>query len=239
MRRRPVDRNVALRQSAGKRAIDGECALPREHLVQHEAQRVDVGPRRRPATFQLLRCHVAGRARNLWSIAPPGGEIGETEISEVCPTLSVDQDVRRLEISMQDAAVVRRREARAELPCELQRLVRWQSADAPQQRREILTVDVLHREKVLTAGFADVVHPAHVGMGDLARETNFLMKSREPIGVMRDFVRQKLECDGLTELQIFRSIDFAHPAASEEPDDAVTLSEHRAGNELSAVERVG
>jgi hypothetical protein len=52
---------------------------------------------------------------------------------------------------------------------ELERLVRGQPADAPQQRREILAVDVLHREEVLATGFGDVVHAAHVRMRHLPR----------------------------------------------------------------------
>src|SRR4029079_19589497 len=116
------------------------------------------------------------------------------------------------QIAMQYPAGVRRREARAELPCELERLVRWQTADAPQQRREIFPIDVLHREEMLAAGFADVVHAAHVGVRDLARETHFLMKPDQPIGSMRDLARQELQRNGLSELQVLGAIDFAHAA---------------------------
>jgi hypothetical protein len=139
---------------------------------------------------------------------------------------------------MQDAAVVRRRETGAELACELERLVRWQPADAPQQRREILAVDVLHREEVLAAGFADVVYAAHVRMGNLPREPNFLMESSQPVSAMHDLGRQELERDGLSKLQVFSSIDFAHAAAAQQADDAVAAGEHRAGDELRAVECV-
>jgi hypothetical protein len=56
---------------------------------------------------------------------------------------------------------------------------------------------------------------------------------------MRDLLRQELESDGFAELQVLRSIDFAHTAAADQSDDAVAASEHRAGNELRAIERVG
>ena len=218
--------------------VDVERTLAREHFVQHETERVHVGPRRDLASFQLLRRHVAERSGNLARVAPLVHQIGETEVREVRLTPSVDQHVGGLQIAMQNPAVVCRRETGAELTCELERLVRWQPADAPQQRGEILAVDVLHREEVLAAGFADVVDAAHVRMGDLPREPDFLVEAREPVGAMRDLVRQEFERDGLSELQVFGSIDFAHAAAAQQADDAVAAGQHRAGNELRAVERV-
>ena len=91
---------------------------------------------------------------------------------------------------------------------------------------------------MLAAGFADVVHAAHVRMGDLPREPNFLVEARQPVGAMGDLLRQELESDGLAELQVVGAIDLAHAAAAQQADDAVAAGEHRAGNELRAVERV-
>ncbi len=75
---------------------------------------------------------------------------------------AVEHHVGRLQISMQHAAVVRGCQPGAQLSCDLERLVGGQAADAPEQRREILAVDVFHREEVPPVHLADVVHPAHV-----------------------------------------------------------------------------
>ncbi len=238
VRRRAGRRRAVLRASAKNGAVDCERAFAREHFVQHQPERVHVGPRRDLAPFLLFRRHVAWRSRDLGRVAPLVGEIRETKVRDAGATSSVDQDVGRLQIAMQNAAVVCRRETGAELACELERLVRWQPANAPQQRREILAVDVLHREEVLAADFADVVDAAHVRMGDLPREPDFLMEARQPVGAMRDILRQELERDGLSKLQVFSSIDFAHAAAAQQSDDAVAAGQHGAGNELRAVERV-
>ena len=64
--------------------------------------------------------------------------------------------------------VVGRGQTGAELPRDLHRLVLRQAADAAQQRRQVLAVDVLHREEVLAVDLADVVDAADVGVGDLA-----------------------------------------------------------------------
>jgi hypothetical protein len=45
-----------------------------------------------------------------------------------------------------------------------ERFVRGETTDAPQQRCEVLTVNVLHGEKVQALGLADVVDSADVGV---------------------------------------------------------------------------
>jgi hypothetical protein len=94
--------------------------------------REDIGPRCHLASFQLFRRHVAWRSRDLRRVAPLVGDIGETEVREMRPTSSVDEHVGGLQIAVQNAAVVCRRQAGAELTCELERLVRWQPTNAPQ-----------------------------------------------------------------------------------------------------------
>ena len=153
------------------------------------------------------------------------------------PAASVDQHVRGLQIAVQYLALVCRRETAHSWRASSSALSEGQPADAPQQRREILAVDVLHRQEVLAAGFGNVVHAAHVRMRDLPRQPDFLMEACQPVGT-RDLLRQEFESDGLPELQVFGSIDFAHAAAADQSDDAVAAGEHRAGNELRAIERV-
>ena len=82
------------------------------------------------------------------------------------------------------------------------------------------------------------MYAADTRMGDLSREPNFLMEECQPICAMRDLLRQELQSDGLAELQVVSSIDFAHPAAAQQTDDAVAAGQDRARNELRAVERV-
>ena len=140
---------------------------------------------------------------------------------------------------MQHIPLVRGREAGAELTRELERLVRRQAADAAQQRREILAVDVLHREEVLAAGFADIVDAAHVRVRDLPCEPDFLVKARQPIRSIGDLHRQELERHDLPELQILGPIHFAHPTTAQQADDAVARVQHGARHELGSIERGG
>ena len=131
------------------------------------------------------------------------------------------------------------REARADLPRDLDRTVLRKASDALQQRSEIFTVDVLHREKRVAVGFIDVVDAAHVGMRDLARHAHFGVQLREPGGIAVDIRGEKLEGDRLSELQIIGAINLAHAALAEPAKHSIPSAENGAGLEASVIDRAG
>ena len=90
----------------------------------------------------------------------------------------------------------------------------------------------------MTVGFTDVVDATHVGMRHLTRHAHFLVETCQAIRVVGDVVRQKLEGNRLSELQIFSPVDLTHPAAADERHDPVAVGQHGAGNEPCLVERV-
>jgi hypothetical protein len=80
---------------------------------------------------QLLGRHVGRRAG---ARLPPRGGIRqhrETEVGDARFPLRVEDDVGRLEIAMQDAAFVGRREPGAQLAAHFERFVLRQPSDAP------------------------------------------------------------------------------------------------------------
>jgi hypothetical protein len=129
---------------------------------------------------------------------------------------------------MQDALVVNRREARAQLSSDLHSFVSWQAPDAPKQRLEILAIHVFHGEEVLTFGFAHVVDPTDVWMRHLAREADLVEQAIELLRVAVEMLGKELQCDRLAEFEVVGAIDLAHSAAAQEPDDSVALRENRA-----------
>ena len=90
---------------------------------------------------------------------------------------------------MDDAALVRGGEAGADLPRDLERAVLGETADAAQQRREILAVDVLHREERVPVDLVDVVDAADVRVRDLPRHPHFGVQLRQPRGIAVDVRR--------------------------------------------------
>ena len=165
--------------AASSASVAASKALaPGEELVEHEAERVDVAPDRRALARELLGRHVGRRARDLRAAARRRRRDREAEVGDPHAAAAVEHDVGGLQVAVQDAPVVRRGEPGAELPRDLERLVRRQPADAPQQRGEVLAVHVLHREEVLAVDLADVVDAADVGVRDLPRDADLGVEAR-------------------------------------------------------------
>ena len=142
---------------------------------------------------------------------------------------AVEHDVRRLQVAMEDAPLVRRGQPGAELPRDLERLVLGQPADAAQQRRQVLAVHVLHREEQLAVDLADVVDAADVRVRHLPRGAHLVVELREPRRIVRERRRQELQRDRLAEPQVVGAIDLAHAAAPEQADDAIAAVEDAPG----------
>ena len=210
-------------------------ALPGEELVEHEPQRVDVAARRHLAAGELLRRHVSGRTgtENFTCGA------GETEVGNADPAVAVEHHVRGLQVAVDDAAIVRGGEAGAHLARHFDGAVLGEAADAAEQRRQILAVDVFHREEGVPLVLADVVDAAHVRVRDLPREPHFGVQLHQARGIAIHHLRQELQRDGLPELEIVGAIDLAHPAFPEASDDAVADVEDGAGRKAAVIDRVG
>jgi hypothetical protein len=66
----------------------------------------------------------------------------------------------------------------------LQSLIGGQAADAAQQRRQVLTVDVLHGEKMLAIHLADVVNATDIRVRNLAGISYLGVKTGQSRGVI-------------------------------------------------------
>jgi hypothetical protein len=71
-------------------------------------------------------------------------------------------------------------------------------------------------------------------MRDLARDAYLAMKARECGAVLHELFGKEFQGDVLVEFQVFGAIDFTHPAASYERDDAISVGEKRARKDASA-----
>ncbi len=105
--------------STGVGALEGRPA--REHLVKNDAQTVDIagGAGLAPAERDLFRSHVGrraddrarqGQARADGQPRRAGHALGQAEIGDVRLALAVDEDVRRLEVAVKDATLMRERD---------------------------------------------------------------------------------------------------------------------------------
>ena len=183
----------------------------------------------------MLRRHVGGRAVAHLGAGELVGDGGQSEIHDDHFAALVDHDVLRLEVAMDHAAVVRRRQPGAELARRLEGLVGGQPADAQQQRREVFAIHVLHGDERHAFDFADVVNAADVGVGDQARHAHFAVESLQQALIARRLFGQELQGYGLSERQVGGAIDLAHSAAAEQSDDAVAPAEQGSRDEAAFV----
>jgi hypothetical protein len=211
-----------------------ESALSREQLVQQQPQRVDVAPDGDFCPRKLLGRHVRRRTAADVALQLPA-ETRQPKIHDKDLAAAIDHDVGRLQVAVQHAFFVRRRQARAQLARGLQRLIHRQPPDTPQQGTEILPVHVLHGDVVQPLHLADVVNPAHVGMRHLARDAHFIIEARQRAFVASGGFRQELQRHHLSQRQVRGAIDLTHAAPPQQPGDAVAPRQHGARHEASFV----
>jgi hypothetical protein len=186
-----------------------------EYFVQNKPERKNVAAHRDLAILKLFGSHVS---RCPGAVAASGEFISqarEAEVGDAYATPAVDHDVRGFEVAMQHAVFVGGCETEAKLTGDLNGLLFTRATHARQNVGQILAVDVLHRKEYVPIDLADVIHPAHVGVGNLPGVAYFATKTVHGGRVASDFFGQKLQRDRLTQFQVIRAIDLAHAAASE------------------------
>ena len=87
----------------------------------------------------------------------------------------------------------------AELASDFNGLVGRQPANSPQQRVQILTVDVFHRQVRKAFHFAEVVNPADIDVRHLACDAHLVVEAGQSLGIARHFFRQELERNRLAQ----------------------------------------
>ena len=186
-----------------------------------------------PFSRQLLRCHVRGRPAHLRRLRFVCRGNRQTEIGNPYAPAAVDHHIRRLEVAVEHASFVRGGETRHQLLCDVKRLLVGEVADAGQQRRQVLAVDVFHRQEVLPVHLGDVVHAADVRVRKLTGDADFREEALAANGIVRKCPRQEFQGDRLAELQIIGAVHLPHPAATEQADDAIAVGKDYAGSEAA------
>ncbi len=132
-----------------------------ERLVEHAGQRVDVGATVDGLSLDLLRRDVVDGADELpcRGEAGLGGRLlGQPEVRDVDVVVLADQDVARLDITMDEPAPVRRVQTCRRLSDDRNRTSWWQRAGAAKQLTQVRAFDVAHGDVENTAAFIGVVH---------------------------------------------------------------------------------
>ncbi len=105
----------------------------------------------------------------------------------------VRRQVGRLEVAVDDAAVVGVFERRRHLQRQVQHVGPGQLALLGQQRLVALALDEFHRVVIMALLFAGLEEADDVGMVELAQDVDFALETGEEAGVGGQFRRQYLD----------------------------------------------
>ncbi len=243
----PRDRRVEMRVQHADRVGRRERRAPRHHLEHDGAEAVDVRGRVDHAARQLFGRSVRDRAQELVRARQPRlvalPQVRETEVDDLVDALPrrelVRDDVRRLQIAMDDPLIVRELQRGAE-----RRHDRLNVADAhPSPHRDFVpdrrTVEQLHDEKRML-----LVVDVEVEDGDDVRVAEPGARAalpEEPLAALLAGVIAADDLDGdlVAEERPPRAIDRPHAAFREQAQNLVALVEDLARGEHRPLKHVG
>ena len=208
---------------------------PREHLVGDRTERKDVGALIDVQPTDLFRRHVADGAEQQAGGGPrccdsrdtgacivqsARRQLRQPEVQNLHRAIVGHEDVFRLQIAMEDAAIVGSREPVQDTVADLHDLARrkWSSVDA---RAEGATGQQLGDNIGRRTVAADIVEGDDVWMIEGRGGARLLLEAGNAILIGRDARGQDLNRDLAVQPAIVRAIDLAHSAGAEQRGDPV------------------
>jgi hypothetical protein len=200
-----------------------ECAPTTQALHQYETQGVHVSARPQYCSFNLLGRKIRGRpVRETGNGHTRGiGQAGNTEISEVHATTSIDQNVRGLHVTVDDAGVVDVRERRGDTDSDLSRLL-TRERSRPKALRQILSVDQIHHEIGPSVEITRIKDAHQIGVHEASQHIDF---ARETSDVAALGPTKYLNRNVPVETQVVRAIHDTHAASADDRLKAVATIE--------------
>ncbi len=199
--------------------VAGEGRPPDRHLVEDDAERVDVAAGVDALAFGLLGREVRGRAHDgaglgeaLLGVDGPGdAEVGDLDLA-----VGGDQHVARLHVAVHDAVAVGEGKGRRDAGADLGDLVGRQLLRVAQDGRERASVDVLHHDEVDAVVLAPVEDGDDVGVGQVGGGLGLPAEPLHKGLVDGELGKEDLEGDRPIELAVYRPIDLGHPTAGDQ-----------------------
>ena len=210
---------------------------PRQHLVDHDARGEEIGALIDVASQRLLGRHIRHRAQHRAGQRVFADrerdverrlsrrrleELREAEVQHLHLAAGGHDDVRALDVAVDDAAGVRLDQRVVDLHRDADRLAHG-DRPAMDPVRQQFALDVLHHDVVGPLVLADVVDGGDVRRAQRRGRARLGQKSRASLLVVLRLGRQKLERDLTTEPGVFGEIDLAHAACPEAVPDPVVL----------------
>jgi hypothetical protein len=142
--------------------------------------------------------------------------LSQPEVQHLDPAVAAHLDVRRLQITMDDALVVCGFERVGDLAGDSER-VRYRQRAPRDEQRQLITLDQFHDEPAIL----DSEDLRDVGVVEGGKRLRLACEPRDALGVAGKRVRQRLDGDVSVQSRIARAIHLAHSAFAKLGDDLV------------------
>ena len=230
---------IEMGESLRRRCVSFEGPAPREQLESDDRERIPVARGRRGLAAGLLRREIARSpqhgAGSRQRVDPR--DRGDPEVGDVHVAVSIEEEVRRLDVSMNHAVLVRAVERTGRL-LEPGQGVGARHDTAAKTLVDGAAVDVLHDDERSSAVLGDVEDRHDVrcvretsGRERLASETcASVVLLRVPVG-------EQLDGDGPRQHGIRRPIHVAHSAVRDQDGRVVSPRKHVPGDPIPIPER--
>ncbi len=198
----------------------------REHLVEHDAEGVDVAAGVGDSAGDELGGEVRdGAEQSLPRRGVGAHRPGEAEVAELDAPVVGEHDVLGLEVAMHDPSRVRRREAREHGLADLQRLLCGEMALLLQQLPQRDARQVLHDE-VGAAEVVALIEDVHeIRVREPRGAARLLLEAPREIRVLREVLVHHLHRDAALQSEIRGEVHHRHAAPGDARSDRVTAVE--------------
>ena len=201
-----------------------ERRLAAEALVEHAAERVEVGAAVDRLALELLGGGVLERADEEARLRQTrrGHLLRDPEVAQVDALRRLrDEDVRRLDVPVDEPAVVRRVERARDLLQQVERLPEPERPLLLQQRAQVDALDVAHGDVEEAVRLARVVDRDDVRVVERGGDLRLADEALAEGVVAGQRRRHQLERDLPPQLHVLGLVDDAHAAAADHVRDPV------------------
>ena len=146
---------------------------------------------------------------------------GDAEIGKLHLALGGQQQVARLDVAMNDAAVVGVAEGLGHLDADPQHFAPGEDPPAAQLRFQAAAGDQFHGVEEVVALLAEAEEADNVRMIEFAEGLDFGLEALAEVGLVDEGLGEELHGGRLAALGVDPFIDGAHAAAAEFPPDSV------------------
>ena len=212
--------------------LPGEGHCPSDHLVHHNAERVQVASRVGLSTLGLLGREVGGGSHHRTGLSQVrlGRTVHETrdaEVGDFHHPVRTDENVGRLDVAMGDAGLVRETKSRGNLTCDFARLTGIQPPTTLQHVSQCAALDELHGDEVGALELAPVIDVDNVGVTQACCGLRLPAESLHELWIDSELWEQHLHRDVAVQEKIMGQENISHAPAAHPPPHGVALVDDR------------